>query len=307
MVIAHNVASLHKNLALTTALFGLSQEPDSPRFILWHHDLAWNAARYQDELHPGYPWDLLRTAWPGVTQVTISETRREDLAALMDIDPGAIPVIPAGLDMPAFLNIRQETWDLARSLGVQDLSPLLLAPVRITRRKNLELGLAVLAELLKIYPQAGLLVTGPTGAHNPENNTYLASLLEMRGRLGLEKRAHFLAEMEPAGISDRSIAEWYRLADALLLPSLEEGFGIPVLEAGLGRLPVFCTRLPALESLAGDLATYFEPHDPPADIAAQISRRLMNDQAFRLRDQIRARYTWEAVYTNHLIPLLEIQ
>jgi len=305
VLIAHNVASLHKNLALTSALYQLNQEPGSPRFVLWHHDLAWYAARYQDELHPGYPWDLLRTAWPGVTQVTISQTRHEDLATLLDIDPSAIRVIPAGLDMPSFLNISQETWDLARSLGVQGASPLLLVPVRITRRKNLELALRILCDLQKFHPHAGMIVTGPTGAHNPENIAYLNELQEMRRELGLEGRAHFLAELQPAGITDRSIADWYRLADALLLTSLEEGFGIPVLEAGLGRLPVFCTRLPALESLAGNWATYFEPQDPPAEIAAEISRILSTDHAFRLREQIRERYTWEAVYERHLKPLLE--
>lgn len=305
VLIAHNVASLHKNLALTAALFRLSQEAGAPRFILWHHDLAWTAARYQDELHPGYPWDLLRSPWPGARQVTISETRREDLAALLDIDPAQIRVIPAGLDMAAFLNISQDTWETACSLGIDHLSPLLLAPVRITRRKNLELGLHVLAELSRTLPRAGYLVTGPTGAHNPENEAYLAELQDLRSSLHLEGRAHFLAELAPAGISDRSIAEWYRLADALLLTSLEEGFGIPVLEAGLGRLPVFCTRLPALESLAGGLATYFDPVDPPSGIAAAVAGYLSTDQAFRLRDQIRSRYTWEAVYEMHLKPLLE--
>lgn len=305
VLIAHNVASLHKNLPLTAALYHLSQDSHTPRMILWAHDLAWFAARYQDELHPGYPWDLLRTAWPGVTQVTISHSRQEDLAALMDIDPSSIRVIPAGLDMPSFLNIRQETWDMARGLGLQNCSPLLLAPVRITRRKNLELGLNILCELQKIYPQAGLLVTGPTGAHNPENSAYLNHLQTLRAQLGLEGHAHFLAEFHPAGISERSISEWYRLADALLLTSLEEGFGIPVLEAGLGRLPVFCTRLPALESLAGNWATYFDPQDSPAGIAASISQRLTADHAFRLREQIRARYTWDAVYQTHIKPLLE--
>jgi hypothetical protein len=68
---------------------------------------------------------------------------------------------------------------------------------------------------------------------------------------------------------------------------------------------VFCTRLPALESLAGAWATYFEPSDPPAQIASSISRRLLEDHAFRLREQIRARYTWEAVYETHIKPLLE--
>ncbi|MEO6060919.1 MAG: hypothetical protein ABIQ99_03160, partial [Thermoflexales bacterium] len=57
VLIAHNVASLNKNLALTAALHGLRR----PARILWHHDLAWMTSRYRAELHAGYPWDLLRT------------------------------------------------------------------------------------------------------------------------------------------------------------------------------------------------------------------------------------------------------
>src|SRR5437868_43794 len=59
IVLAHNVCSLHKNLALTAALARLNGRPGFPRLILWHHDLAWTAAHYRAELHPGYPWDLL--------------------------------------------------------------------------------------------------------------------------------------------------------------------------------------------------------------------------------------------------------
>ncbi len=51
VLIAHNVASLHKNLALTAALHNLSQLQNSPRMVLWHHDLAWTTTRYRDELH----------------------------------------------------------------------------------------------------------------------------------------------------------------------------------------------------------------------------------------------------------------
>src|SRR5712692_5941767 len=79
VVLAHNVCSLHKNLALTAALHRLNEQPGFPRLILWHHDLAWTAGHYRSELHDGYPWDLLRQAWPGARQVVVSETRRQEL------------------------------------------------------------------------------------------------------------------------------------------------------------------------------------------------------------------------------------
>jgi hypothetical protein len=79
LLIAHNICSLHKNLPLTAALWQLKQRPGMPGLMLWHHDLAWTTPRYRTELHPGYPWDLLRNEWPGAIQVVVSETRRRGL------------------------------------------------------------------------------------------------------------------------------------------------------------------------------------------------------------------------------------
>src|SRR5688572_18901986 len=51
VLLAHNVCSLNKNLALTAALHDLNGQPNFPRLILWHHDLAWTTPRYRAELH----------------------------------------------------------------------------------------------------------------------------------------------------------------------------------------------------------------------------------------------------------------
>ncbi|MCK6569450.1 MAG: glycosyltransferase, partial [Anaerolineales bacterium] len=93
---------LHKNLALTAALHEIYQTPRFPRLILWHHDLAWTTPRYRHELHEGYPWDLLRTQWEGVTQVVVSELRRRELSELLGITNSSIRVIPNGVDIEAF-------------------------------------------------------------------------------------------------------------------------------------------------------------------------------------------------------------
>lgn len=306
-LIAHNVCSLHKNLALTAALRSLAGQPGSPRLILWHHDLAWTTPRYQDELHDGTPWDLLRQPWPDVTQVVVSEVRQRELADLLQIPASQIAVVPNGLDAVAFLKIEDQTRDLAERLGLWEAAPLLLAPVRITPRKNLELALGVLAALRETHRQASLVVTGPPGPHNPANAEYFARLKALRSELKLGGAAHFLAEQVETYLPDAVIADFYRLADGLLLPSREEGFGIPVLEAGLARLPVFCADIAPLRALAGEDGVYFAPDADPRQVAGLIAGRLASDPAYRLRVHVRQRYTWESVYRTQIAPLLEGQ
>ncbi len=254
VALAHNIAALNKNLPLTAALYEFACQPTSssgaspgaPRLILWQHDLAWMTPRYLPELHQGYPWDLLRRPWPGVVYVTVSHLRRQELAELTGLNPSAIHVVPNGLDLGSFLKLESLTQRLIQDLGLLTAAPLLLLPVRITPRKNIELALRILSCLLADFPQAVLVVTGPLGPHNPANQRYFERLRALRQELRLEGKAHFLAEVAPGFLPFSVVADFYRLADALLLPSLEEGFGIPVLEAGLAGLPVFCSDIPPL-------------------------------------------------------------
>lgn len=303
-LIAHNVASLHKNLALTAALRRFADAPGRTGIILWHHDFAWTGRRYDSELHPGYPWDLLRTAWPGVRQVTISEARRAEMSRLFNLSAEHIRVVSNGVDLENFLALGPETRLLYERLNLGLAEPLLLAPVRLTRRKNLEFGLRILAELARKMPAARWLVTGPLGAHNPDNLAYYRDLCDLRQALGLEKTVEFLAESVPQGLTDAQIADLYRVADALLITSQEEGFGLPVIEAGLARLVLFTSDLAPLRALGGEWANYFRLDEEPADVAARIVERLAGDTAYQLRAHIRAHYTWDAIYTHQIAPLL---
>ncbi|MGE5250063.1 MAG: glycosyltransferase, partial [Bacteroidota bacterium] len=256
-LIAHNVCSLNKNLPLTAALHEISQRSAAPRLILWHHDLAWRTPRYRAELHDGYPWDLLRTAWSSVTQVTISAFRRRELAELFAITEDDIRVVPNGIDAGVFLKLGTQARGLISALRLEEACPLFILPVRITPRKNIELALQVLAELRSRYPQAMLVVTGPLGPHNAANRDYFQKLVLLRHELALEGSAHFLAERSGDYLPDETIHDLYRVADALMLPSREEGFGIPVLEAGLAGIPAFCADIGPLHEVGGPFITYF--------------------------------------------------
>jgi mannosylglucosylglycerate synthase len=313
VVIAHNVCSLHKNLALTAALRQVCARPGAPRLIAWHHDLAWTTPRYQPELYDGWPWRLIAEDWPEVRprHVVVSELRRRELVELMGLPATAVTVVPSGLDIAAFLKLEAETEQLVRDLHLLEADPLLLLPVRITTRKNIELAIRTVAALRPLLPAATLVVTGPPGPHNPANQLYFDRLRQLRQELDLTPSAaggtavHFLAERVTEYLPDKVIGDLYRLADALFMPSREEGFGIPLLEAGLSGIPIFCADIPPLHEIAGDLATYFSPDADPDELAGQIAGYLNVDPVVQLRRHVRRRYTWEAIFSQRIAPLLE--
>lgn len=304
VLIAHNVCSLNKNLALTVALHDLLAKAGALRVILWHHDLAWTTPRYRSELHEGWPWDLLRTDWSSAAQVVVSRLRQRELAKLLRVPLERIRVVPNGIDVAAFMKIEPGTMDLARRLDLLACEPLLLLPVRITPRKNIELAVRVVAALRSRFSNPALVVTGPPGPHNPSNAAYFARLKELRATLGLQSSVHYLAELIEGYLPDVTITDLYRLADALFMPSREEGFGIPVIEAGLSRLPIFCADIPSLRELAGDRATYFSPDAPPEQVAAQVATRLKADPNYAINIHVRKEFAWERVYAQHIAPLL---
>jgi glycosyltransferase involved in cell wall biosynthesis len=303
VLLAHNVCSLNKNLALTAAVRNLANYSHL-RIILWHHDLAWTTPRYRAELHDGYPWDLLRQAWPGVKQVTISESRQQELAELFQINEDDITVIPNGVDVAGFHKFEKQTSEYVKQFDLLQAAPLLLLPVRITPRKNIELALYVCMQLKQHFPDTKLVVTGPLGPHSPTNLKYFDRLIALRKELGLAEVVLFLAELTHEYVPDAVISDFYHLADALFLPSREEGFGIPILEAGFAGLPVFCSDILPLRSLAGAHATYFSPDADPHELANTITNHLSSNPVFRMRAELRRRYTWEHIYAQHIAPLL---
>jgi Glycosyltransferase len=303
VLFAHNVCSLNKNLALTAAVRNLANYSHL-RIILWHHDLAWTTPRYRAELHAGYPWDLLRQAWPGVRQVTISKMRQQELAELFQIDEDNIEVIPNGVEVADFHKLEKQTREYVRQLDLLSASPLLLLPVRITPRKNIELALRVCAFLIGRFPELKLVVTGPLGPHNPSNVKYFEKLIALRKESKLVNSVVFLAEQTADYVSDEMVSDFYHLADALFLPSREEGFGIPILEAGLANLPIFCSDIPPLRNLGSSNVNYFSPDDDPKKIANIIVNRLSSNPVFRLRTNVREHFTWEGIYTQRIAPLL---
>ena len=304
VLIAHNVCSLHFNLPLTAATHRLVEAADAPRLVAWQHDLAWSSMAYAEQLHPGFPWDLLRTPWPRTTYVAISEARRAEQARISGLPLEAIRVIPNGIDVARFVGLHPTTTRLLDELGLAGAGPVMLVPVRITPRKNLELAIRILAELRRGGDDARLIVTGPPDPHEAPGNGYVGRLRALAATTGTTGAVHLLAADGGRATSIRVVRDLYRVADLLLLPSHDEGFGLPILEAATTRLPIVCADIPSLRELAGDDATYLRPDADPAEVARSIRHRLSAEMATRLASRVRGTYGWPRIYEDRIEPLI---
>lgn len=309
IVITHNVMTLHKNLALTSAVWHLPDRAVQAPMIHWCHDLAWTNPQYLPELHSGEPWSLLKSRMPGARYVAVSADRAQQLAELWQTSNGGIDLVPNGLDMENFLCLSTDGQRIISRLRLLQHELLLLLPARLTRRKNIELAMRVTADLVARGIDATLVVTGPPGPHNVANEQYLQELDTLRRCLGVEENLLLLhlehdEDGESLKISDRVVADLYAISDALLFPSRQEGFGIPILEAGLTRVPIFCSDLEPLRELAGDEAHYFSPDSSPPVVADLIEQWMQTDPAYKLRRRVVHGYTWQAIMDAYIQPLL---
>ncbi|MFW5748697.1 MAG: glycosyltransferase family 4 protein [Chloroflexota bacterium] len=306
VLIAHNVLTMNLNLPLTAALHSMHEQGALPPLVAWHHDMAWMLPRYQPLLHDGYPWDLLRRPWPGVYHVAVSVERRRMLAELYGIHEQAITVVPGGVNVEAFWSLNAEMTRLVQAIDLFDRFPVLLLPARITLRKNIEFAIRVTAALVESgLSRALLIVTGPPDPHNSADLAYFESLRSLRDQLGLQANVIFLTERPSGSPDDASMVMLFRMADALIFPSRSEGFGLPVIEAALMRMPIFCSNLAVLRETAGDIAHYFDPEGDARVVASMIRRVLEAHPTVTLRRRVLNRHDWLHIVRDQLIPIAQ--
>jgi glycosyltransferase involved in cell wall biosynthesis len=192
------------------------------------------------------------SAWSAHRVITISHAARDDLVSSFGLAPEKIDVAPLGVRIP------EETARRADA-GV------VLCVAQKRPYKNLASLVRAVAELRD--EGATLVLPGAPTEHERE-------LRELAERLGVADRVRF-----PAWVSDDELEALYRSATCFVLPSLIEGFGLPVLEAMARGVPVACSNRPALPEVAGDAALLFDPLDQPA--VTEAVRRLLRDAELR--------------------------
>jgi len=155
---------------------------------------------------------------------------------------------------------RDAKWDTRVSPHVEDDGvPYFLFVGNVKPNKNLIVLLKAFREVIERIPHR-LVIVGRTA----EMKTVDGNV--MKETAGLGNRVHFTGE-----ISDEELMRYYQGAEALVFPSLYEGFGLPLLEAMSSGCPVLCSNASSLPEVGGDAVLYFDPRST-ANLAAELLR-----------------------------------
>ncbi len=308
-LIVHNIFTKHFNLPLTGALHRLLDQAKIRNCIAWCHDFTWTSPSSGSKVHPGYPWDLLRTRRSDCIYVVVSQERQHALAGLFQCPTEEIFVVYNGVDPVITLGLSERGMRLVNALGLMKSDINLLMPVRVTGAKNIEFALKVVQALKKMAFKPMLVLTGPPDPHDPDSMSYYQSLREMRDDLGVSREMRFVFESgpdpdQPYFIDERVVGDLYRISDVMFMPSHREGFGMPVLEAGLVGIPVVSRDVPAAQELAHREASIFSEDADPEQVATQLIQILERSPTSRLRRRVRQHYTWRAIFEDSIQPLL---
>ena len=298
--ISHNLLTMHFNLALTSALVEIIEQKVCKKFISWSHDATFTDSNYRKQWRYIYPWSLLHCPASGVRQVTISGSRRKKLAAIFGMEPDEIAVIPDGISPEEFLNLSPITMRLYEKFRFADFDFLFFYPARIVRRKNIELAIRITKEVNVKGKASCLVVTGSPDPYNEDSILYYRSLKDLAKKLDVEDRVIFLCEERNRGrkirVGNSLLRDFYLLSDLLLFTSKQEGFGIPVLEAGLSNLPVACSKIGPLKEVGGKDVLYLKPGDTTEVMADAIIRYLGKYPHLRLFKRVMRDYSWDKIF-----------
>jgi len=183
-------------------------------------------------------------------------------------------------------------------------------PVRMTQAKNIELALRLTAALKNEGCAPKLVVTGPPDPHSEASLSYYQSLKDLRSQLGVEDEAFFVYEYgdKPGDghtVDMSVVSDLLRVSDLMLMPSHREGFGMPILEAGLLGIPIFSTAVPAAVEIAKEKFHLIEADADPEKLAKFILTTLGRKSEHQLRVELRKNYTWNHLFEKVLLPLLK--
>ena len=241
---AHN-QGVGRNLLLTRALNEACASADIP-LLMHHHDWWFDNRwpRWPEMRRSGFRTlsAVARTLFPPLATVRHAAINQAEAAILQRYLGRTAGWIPNPADPSPKISAPRRRWArgwLDRSLG--ERAPVWLVPCRLLRRKNLAEAL-LLTRWLR--PEAWLVTTG--GVSSAAETAYGQTLETAARKEGWRMRLGVLSGGDP----QPSVAELLAVSEVILLTSVQEGFGLPYVEAAAAGRPLLAR---SLENVAPDL------------------------------------------------------
>jgi glycosyltransferase involved in cell wall biosynthesis len=214
--------------------------------------------------------------------IAISDASGSDVERLLGVPRERIDVVPLGYGTPPRVDPTPAP-ELRSRLGLGP-GPIVLNVAMQKVHKNQRALVSALPAVREAVPEAQLVLPGAATPYQDEL------------RAEADRRGVGAAVVFPGYVDDADLEGLYAAASAFVFPSLNEGFGLPVLEA-MGRgLPVVTSSVSSLPEVAGDAALLVDPGSVEA--IADATTRVLTDQALRERLVAAGRrrpaaFTWE--------------
>ena len=294
-ILVHNVFTMPFDLEWTRELTTLAAVETETVWVNWVHDVA--------ALNPAYRSVAWKEPVPRARSVAVSELRAREWAAVAGLASEEVTVIPNGVDPERVLGLSERLGRRAESSGLWEADLLLLLPARLVRRKNIELGVDLLAALKAEGVMARLMVTGAPDPHQEDGQRYFEELQSRAVRQEVESELVWLGC--GGTLDDAEVRALYQLADALFFPSHSEGFGLPLREAMLHRLPVWCADLEVHRAVAGAGAMFFDPAVEVGSLAKRMRDWLRSETIVGERHRLWREHSWRSLCKERLVPWLQ--
>ena len=217
----------------------------------------------------------------GLADRIIAATPAElaQLQWLYQVDVSHVEVIPPGVDLTRFYPIHPE--EAKEYIGVPPCDHMLVFVGRIEPLKGLDTLIQAIAMLSKEgvladYPLCLSVIGGDPHASDEEMNAEMARLHDLREQLGMEDLVTFLGKR-----SQDTLPYYYSAAEAVVMPSHYESFGMVALEAMACGTPVVASQVGGLAFLVQHGVTgYTVPVDEPRALADCL-KELIKNQGLR--------------------------
>lgn len=276
-IVVENALSLPLNISLGVALTEFLFETGIP-VIGHHHDFPWERNAFTHTQAPEYiemafpPHTLTRMAHVTIhTQATRALYTRKNIRAV------TAPNVMDFKHPPAALSLERETA-IRKALAIEPMARIFLHPTRVVPRKEIEISIDILHELLGSNV---LLVSHESGDEdNGEYQNYLARYASSKG-VDVRFVADRVTECVGKERGACTLAELYSMADMVLYPSLWEGFGNAFVEAVYYRVPILVRRYPVYVSdiaPKGFAAIEYEPGMNMQHLAKKVEHVLKSER-----------------------------
>jgi mannosylglucosylglycerate synthase len=168
-------------------------------------------------------------------------------------------VVNPPLDVLTWMEVGHQTRTVVEGLDLFRADPVVLVPAKALPHKGLDRAVRVGITLADRCPAARVLVTAAPSPHEPRISA--AMVRELRTSIqGASANAAVILLSDLVGEipTDRTVRDLMQLCDVVFVPSLEEGFGMPLREAAALGVPVVCTDIPVFREVAEGCATFFD-------------------------------------------------